>query len=120
MSAFVYLWWFLIIKSSHDLILFFSKDGKPTQEILDMLYDADLNKDKSVSFEEFKNMLCNPKNNLNKNEASFMVKLLRRTINSGKSQNLTIKKGLYRVHNTIVVHSLPKGPIQVSMIFSCS
>jgi hypothetical protein len=25
-----------------------------------------------------------------------------------------------RVHNTIVVHSIPKGPIQVSMIFSCS
>ena len=48
-----------------------------------MLYDADLNKDKSVDFEEFKRMLCDPKNNLNKEEATFMVRLLRKTINSG-------------------------------------
>jgi len=59
------------------------KDGKPTQEILDMLYEADLNNDKMVSYEEFRSLLCNPKNNLNKLEASFMVKLLRSTINSG-------------------------------------
>ena len=59
-----------------------------------MLYDADLNNDKSVSFEEFKNMLCDPKNNLSKNEASFMVKLLRKTINSGKFHNSLSMKNM--------------------------
>ncbi len=62
-----------------------------------MLYDADLNNDKSVSFEEFKNMLCDPKNNLSKNEASFMVKLLRKTINSGKFHNSVFMRNMKKL-----------------------
>ena len=46
-----------------------------------------------------------------RNEHDFLQKL---------NKNSQIKTLGLRVHNTIVVHSLPKGPIQVSMIFSCS
>ena len=54
--------------------------------MLDLLYNADLNRDTYVDYEEFKKMLCDPNKKLNKHQASFMVKLLREAINLVSSE----------------------------------